>query len=152
MAAQDLLGIFDFNPNEFSLNSQAMTQPMQVMPEFGGLKPSIDSYAVTQNRLPQTPNGTPDYASMGGRQINMPMQIQQKQGIDWNAVAQKLGQAGAQGKEQQPMPQAQVIPARVSGMPSGAQQAVSPYAPTYQVPQGGNNMDKQQILGLLGLL
>ena len=134
------------NPQGF-MSSQAATQAPAYIPELGGT-PSLDQYAATKTQMPTA--DPMDYQSLGGGQINLEQQAPTAQGFDFGAAMSKLAGMGA-GKAEEKMPEAKLMMGKGPIDLTGGVAPVNPYAPTYKIGQQ-SDMDKQKLLGLLGLI
>ena len=134
------------NPQGF-MSSQAATQAPAYVPELGGA-PSINKYAATQTQM--QPADPMDYQSLGGGQINLEQQAPAEQGFNLDAAMAKLAGMGA-GKAEEAMPEAKLMMGKGPIDLTGGVAPANPYAPTYNIGQQ-SDMDKQKLLGLLGLI
>ena len=117
------------------------------IPELGGA-PSIDQYAATQTQM--APADSMDYQSLGGGQINLEQQAPAEKGFNLDAAMAKLASMGA-GRAEEKMPEAKLMMGKGPIDLTGGVAPINPYAPTYNIGQQ-SDMDKQKLLGLLGLI
>lgn len=108
----------------------------------------LDQYAATQTQM--QPASPMDYQSLGGGQINLEQQAPAEQGFDFGAAMSKLAGMGA-GKAEEKMPEAKLMMGKGPIDLTGGAAPPNPYAPTYNIGQQ-SDMDKQKLLGLLGLI